>query len=103
MADHNRGAKLPGEILNRHEIRSLLAACNRGPSGARNRALPVVFWRASLRTAKALALQPSDLDTESGSVRVRCGKGAKPCAAGMDPEAFAAVATWRPAARDRPE
>ncbi len=51
MADYNRGIKLPGEILNRQEMRSLLAACNRGPSGARNRALLVVLWRAGLRTA----------------------------------------------------
>jgi hypothetical protein len=35
MANYNRGIKLPGEILNQQEIRSLLATCNRGPSGAR--------------------------------------------------------------------
>ncbi len=55
MADYNRGIKLPSEILNQQEMRSLLAACNRGPSGARNRALLVVLWRAGLRTAEALA------------------------------------------------
>ena len=94
MADYNRSVKLPGEILNRKEIRGLLAACNRGPSGARNRALLVVLWRAGLRTAEALALRPSDLDPTAGLIRVRRGKGGKPRSVGMDPEAFATVDAW---------
>jgi hypothetical protein len=49
VADYNRGIKLPGEILNRQKMRSLLAAYNRGPSGSRNRTLLVVLWRAGLR------------------------------------------------------
>ena len=94
MADYNRGIKLPGEILNQQEIRCLLAACNRGPSGARNRALLVVLWRAGLRTAEALALRASDLDSASGLVRVRRGKAGKPRWVGMDTEAFTTVEAW---------
>ena len=95
MADYNRGLQLPGEILNQQEIRSLLAACNRGPSGARNRALLVTLWRAGLRTAEALALRPSDFDPTVGLVRVRRGKGGKPRSVGMDAEAFATVDAWQ--------
>jgi site-specific recombinase XerD len=94
VADYNRSVKLRGEILNRKEIRGLLAACNRGPSGARNRALLVVLWRAGLRTAEALALRPSDLDPAADLVRVRRGKAGKPRWVGMDTEAFRTVEAW---------
>ncbi len=94
MADYNRGIKLPGEILNRQEMRSLLAACNRGPSGARNRALLVVLWRAGLRTAEALALRPNDLDPAAGLIRIQRGKGGKPRSVGMEIEAFRTVEAW---------
>ncbi len=94
MADYNRGIQLPGEILNQQEMRRLLAACNRGPSGARNRALLVVLWRARLRTAEALALRPSDLDPAACLVRIRRGKAGKPRSVGMDTEAFATVDAW---------
>ena len=94
MGNYNRGRKLPGEILTTQEIRGLLAACNRGRTGARNRAFLVVLWRAGLRTAEALALRPSDLDPGTGLIRVRSGKGARPRTVGMDPEAFGVVDAW---------
>ncbi len=62
MANHNRGVRLPGEALAAADVRALLAACGRGATGIRNRALLVVLWRAGLRTAEALALRPSDVD-----------------------------------------
>lgn len=94
MANHNRGSQLPGQVVSADDVRALLRACNRGPTGARNRALLVLLWRAGLRTAEALALRPSDLDIARGLVHVRRGKGGKPRIVGMDPEAFAAVGEW---------
>ncbi len=94
MANHNRGVRLPGEALSAADVRALLAACGRGATGIRNRALLVVLWRAGLRTAEALALRPSDLDAAGGLVRVRRGKGGRPRWAGIDPEALAAVDAW---------
>ncbi len=94
MANHNRGRQLPGEALAASDVRALLAACGRGATGIRNRALLVVLWRAGLRTAEALALRPSDVDAAGGLLRVRRGKGGRPRWAGIDPEAIAAVDAW---------
>ena len=77
MANHNRSEQLPGEVMARADIRALLRACNRGPTGARNRALLVVLWRGGLRIAEALALRPVDLDAAAGLVRVRRGKSGR--------------------------
>ena len=94
MANHNRGERLPGEVLAPADIRALLRACNQGPTGARNRALLVVLWRGGLRIAEALALRPVDLDAAAGLVRVRRGKGGRPRHVGLDPEAFATIDAW---------
>ena len=94
MANHNRGERLPGEVLSADDVRALLSACNRGATGARNRALLVLLWRGGLRIAEALALRPGDLDAAAGQVRVRRGKGGMPRTVGLDPEAFAAVDAW---------
>ena len=91
---HNRGTRLPGEVLHVEEVRKLLQACNRGATGARNRALIVLLWRAGLRTSEALSLKPADLDAVAGLVHVRRGKGGKPRSVGMDAEAFGAVDAW---------
>lgn len=94
MADHNRRTKLPASPLPVDDVTALLRACNHGPTGARNRALLVVLWRAGLRTSEALSLRISDLEPEAGLVHVRRGKGGKPRSVGMDPEAFAVVDAW---------
>ena len=94
MANHNRGEKLPGEVLELDEVRALLRGCNRGPTGARNRALIVLLWRAGLRTSEALSLRPGDLDLAGGLVQVRRGKGGRPRWVGMDAEAFGTVEAW---------
>ena len=91
---HNRRRKLPGEVLTPDEIRSLIRACNRGLTGARNRALIVLLWRGGLRIGEALALRPADLDPAAGLVHVRNGKGGKPRTVGLDPEAFGVVESW---------
>jgi len=98
MADYtyNRGRKLPGELLTPDEVRALMRACNRGPTGARNQAMLTLLWRAGLRIGETLGLRPADLDSRAGLVRVRgeVAKGGKPRAVGLDPEAFAALEAW---------
>ena len=100
MANHNRGERLPGEVLTTEEIHSLLRVCNRGATGARNRALIVLLWRGGIRIGEALALRPGDLNVKAGQVRIRRGKGGKPRTVGLDPEAFASVDTWLTRRRD---
>jgi site-specific recombinase XerD len=85
--------KYPAEPLNPDEVKALMAACSpRCPTGLRNRALIVTLWRAGLRIAEALSLEPRDLD--AGIVRVRKGKGRKARTVALDPEAWAVLQTW---------
>jgi site-specific recombinase XerD len=73
----------------------LVSACsNRAPTGVRNRALITLLYRGGLRVSEALALQPKDVDRESGTVRVLHGKGNRARTTGLDPEAFALIEGW---------
>ena len=91
---HNRGRKLPAEILTADEVRRLIRATNRGDTGARNRALIAVMYRAGLRLSEALALKPSDVDTASGTIRVLHGKGDRARTVGVDEGACAIIEAW---------
>jgi integrase/recombinase XerD len=90
----NKGRKLPGEILTTQEIRALIRACGRGPSGLRNAALIAVLFGAGLRVSEALDLRPSDLDLNNGTVRVRQGKGDRSRTVALDSSAQAYVERW---------
>ena len=71
-----KGKKLPVETLTDEDVRSLIEVCsNRAPTGVRNRALIVVMYRAGLRLAEALELNPKDFDLDLGTIRVLHGKG----------------------------
>ena len=75
----NKGRKYPAEPLTEKEVRSLLAKCSgRAPTGIRNRALLTVLYRGGLRISEALALEPKDLDSKEGTIRVLHGKGIDP-------------------------
>jgi len=73
-----KGRTFAPEIVSADEARRLLAACSRGATGARNRALLVLLYRAGLRVGEALKLKPEHVDPEAGTVRVRNGKGVQP-------------------------
>ena len=91
----NKGKKLPAEPLAQDEVKALLKACsNRAPTGIRNRALIVLFYRGGLRVKEALSLMPKDCDTQKGTVRVLHGKGDKCRLVGLDPEACAVLQRW---------
>jgi integrase len=75
-----RGETVPrGRSISRGELRALFGACmNDGtPQGARDAALLAVLYGSGLRRAEAAALDVSDYDPETGSLRVRAGKGNK--------------------------
>ena len=90
-----RGMRFPVEVLTRSEVRALLDTFSRrAPSGVRNRALVTVLYRAGLRCGEALALEVRDVELQSGSVTVRCGKGGKRRVVGLDGSALDAVERW---------
>jgi len=85
--------KYPAEPLAGDEVRRLLDACgSKSSTGLRNRALIATLWRAGLRIAEALALEPRDND--NGVLRVREGKGRKSRVVALDPEALAVLQVW---------
>jgi site-specific recombinase XerD len=90
----NKGRKLPGEVLEAHEVLALIRACGGGPSGVRNAALVAIMFGAGIRVSEALALRPSDLDLKRGTVRVRHGKGDKARTVAIDDSAQAWVERW---------
>jgi site-specific recombinase XerD len=95
MTPANKGRRLPPEPLTPDEVARLLGACStKSASGKRNRAFLVLLWRAGLRCAEALALEPKDLDTEAHTVRVLHGKGDRSRIVGLDSAAFDVVETW---------
>ena len=102
----NKGRTFAPEIVSGDEARALLAACSRGATGARNRALLVLLYRAGLRVGEALKLRPEHVDPAAGTVRVRNGKGTKavkgdptrrkhtPRTVAVDPAAAELLAAW---------
>lgn len=75
-----RGQTVPrGRSISRGELGALFSACVRdhSPIGARDAALLAVLYGSGLRRAEAAALDVSDYDPETGSLRVRAGKGNK--------------------------
>jgi integrase/recombinase XerD len=90
----NKGAKLPGEVLEAWEVIALIRACGRGPAGVRNAALIAIMFGAGLRVSEALALKVSDLNLNNGTVRVRHGKGDRARTVAIDASAQAYVERW---------
>ena len=86
--------RFPPEILTNDEVRRLLDACSRGPTGVRNRALIAILYRVGLRINEALDLFPKDIDLEIGAIRVLHGKGDRARTVGIDPAAGVTVDGW---------
>lgn len=101
MEPANKGKKYPAEILTRDEVGQLLTACSRrGNAGVRNQALIIVLWRAGLRVAEALALEPKDVDLGGGEITILHGKGDRRRIVGIDAQAAAVIQLWVDRRRD---
>jgi integrase len=70
----NKGRTFAPETITEDEAQRLLAACSRGATGARNRALVALMYGGGLRLCEALQLQPEHVNVATGELRVRRGK-----------------------------
>lgn len=91
---HNRGQRFSPVVLTADEVKALMAATNRGATGARNRAAIALMYRAGLRVSEALALRPSHVDFATNLVRVEDGKGGVDRTIGLDDGALRHVEAW---------
>jgi site-specific recombinase XerD len=90
-----RDQRLPGEPLTGAEVQALLSGCSsRAPTGIRNRALIITMYRAGLRLGEALALKPSDINPDRGTVRILHSKGDHDRTVSLDAGAMALVQRW---------
>jgi integrase/recombinase XerD len=63
------------KTLTRAEVRALFGACVlRYPTGLRDRCMLELMYRAGLRVGEVCALEPANVDTERGEIRVVDGK-----------------------------
>jgi integrase/recombinase XerD len=91
----NRGRHFAPEPLTPAEVIQLIgSASNRSASGIRLRAIVGVLYGSGVRLAEALALEPRDVDTQAGTIRVREGKGRKTRLVGIDPRGSALLDRW---------
>src|SRR3989442_9856779 len=94
-APANKGQRYPAETLTADEARAVVnAAGGAWALAARNQALVGVMYRAALGAAEVCALVPADVDTRSGTVNVRNGKGGRQRKVGIDGDALALVRRW---------
>jgi integrase/recombinase XerD len=94
-AKTTKGRTFRAEPLTEREVDQLLKGCSRrAPTGVRNRALIAVMYRGGLRISEALALKPSHIDLDQGTVRILHGKGDKYRVVGLDDGALAVVQQW---------
>lgn len=84
--------KRPPETLSEPDIRLILKACGKGPSGVRNAALLQVLWRGGLRCSEALDLMPRDVQDEG--VYVRHGKGDEARFVALEEESSVSLKLW---------
>jgi site-specific recombinase XerD len=91
----SKGRKFPAEPLTAGEARALIGApSRRAPTGIRNRALMMLMYRTGLRISEALALKPSDVNADRGTVRVLHGKNDRDRTVGIDDGALAVLQLW---------
>lgn len=92
-----RGSTLPaGRALSSGELRALFRACadDARPSGTRDAAILALAYGAGLRRSEIIALDLDHLDTESGALTVRRGKGRKDRVAYVANGALDALRDW---------
>jgi len=85
------------EVLSREDLKSILSVC-----GSRDRALVMTLVDSGIRRGEALALNWEDLDSRTGAVLVRRGKGRKARVTYVGAKSRRALLRWRAAHRSGP-
>jgi len=92
-----RKPKLPQKVvqaLTPDELKRMLALCDKGFLGVRNRAILMLFVDTGLRVSELASLDLSDVCFERGTILVRSGKGQKQRIVHMGNRCQKAVWRW---------
>ena len=92
-----RKPKLPQNVvqsLTGEDLKRMLALCDKGFLGARNRAILMLFLDTGLRVSELASLDLSDVCSERGTILVRSGKGHKQRIVHMGNRCQKAVWRW---------
>jgi integrase len=98
----NKGLRYPPDPPTVQECIAMLAACPQTIYGRRLFAAIVLLWQGALRAFEALALVEGDLDTETGRIQIRNGKGGKQATIKMAAWAWPMLEEWREIRRELP-
>jgi integrase/recombinase XerD len=91
----NKGEEYPADILTRDEADRLIGAVEgRSSIALRNRALLATMYRGALRVSEVVNLRPADVDLDTGTLRVRRGKGGRSRVVGLDTGAVKLLGEW---------
>ena len=95
MPPTHAGRHFPIEPLTAREVSDLIASIpGRSTQGIRLRAVVALLYGAGLRVSECLRLQPQDVDTRAGVIRVHQGKGGEDGTVGIDVYSCVIVDRW---------
>ncbi|MDP9351726.1 MAG: tyrosine-type recombinase/integrase [Chloroflexota bacterium] len=100
-----KGERLPaGRDARAGELAALLEACggDHSPAGVRDAAIIALLYSTGMRRAELVGLDREDYDSETGTLKVRRGKGRKERLVYAAGGAHAALADWLVVRGDRP-
>jgi integrase/recombinase XerC len=78
-------------VITKEQFRALIAACGKDFEGRRNRTILLFLWQSGLRRMEVSRLDVADVDPDTGTVKVRCGKNGKFRVTRVGTEAVAAM------------
>lgn len=103
----NKGRKLDRDVLSLDEVTALMAACNKGATGDRNRAIIALMVRSGLRSSEVFgapargqrttpipALRLKNIDANNHVIALHDAKGNKSRTVGVDAGALLYVERW---------
>ena len=87
--------KRPGEVYTKKNINLILKHISkRCPTGIRNRAIVGILHGSGIRCQEMLDLYPGDLDTTSGKIIIKNGKGGKYRTVGISQSNLSLIDLW---------
>jgi integrase len=89
-----KGRKFDPDPPTAAETIALMQACPDTPHGHRLAAWIAFDWRTGLRVSESVSIEPRDLDSQTGAIVVRRGKGGKRGIVGMDPWGWSQLLPW---------